>query len=623
MGNETNDPQIQELRQQVASLTARVWQLEQAAGVERKIDASAPPAPLPQVQASVSQPDEPVPAPVFTTAEPSRQERLKEQYTDGSLESRIGSQIFNRVGILAVLIGMAWFLRFAIDNHWIGPLGRVLIGLLSGIGLVLWSERFRRKGYPKFSYSLKAIGSGILYLSLWAAFQMYHLIPPAVAFGGMILITAWNAFMSWAQDGELLALYAIVGGFGTPLLLSTGEDHELVLFSYLLLLDVAVLVLIALRPWSRLLLASFTGTVFFSIFWYVVNYHGWQFALTTFFAAVFFLLFAIAPRLMRGLQVADAARISTRDKLVLVLLPLANAAVAFLEFYILLDRSGWRWARPWTALVFAAFYLLLLQLPSRNGVVKPAILSSLHLAIAVIFLTIAIPLEAHGRWITIGWLAEGAILLWLASRLNLLLLRALALFALALGFTALIVLNPPVSETVLFNARFATYMTGVAAFACSAWIAVKAMRIATGESKSAWLYIAGASVIAVNVLLMTAVCLEIHSYWWSHIPARELGSAIIERRMYAQFTYSAWSMLFGAILLAVGFWKKSAFLRWQALILIAGSIGKVFLVDIEELSQGYRILSFLGLGVLLLTVSFAYQRDWLNLRAHRPVEGSR
>ena len=204
MGNETNDPQIQELRQQVASLTARVWQLEQAAGVERKIDASAPPAPLPQVQASVSQPDEPVPAPVFTTAEPSRQERLKEQYTDGSLESRIGSQIFNRVGILAVLIGMAWFLRFAIDNHWIGPLGRVLIGLLSGIGLVLWSERFRRKGYPKFSYSLKAIGSGILYLSLWAAFQMYHLIPPAVAFGGMILITAWNAFMSWAQDGELL-----------------------------------------------------------------------------------------------------------------------------------------------------------------------------------------------------------------------------------------------------------------------------------------------------------------------------------------------------------------------------------------------------------------------------------
>jgi uncharacterized membrane protein len=73
-------------------------------------------------------------------------------------------------------------------------------------------------------------------------------------------------------------------------------------------------------------------------------------------------------------------------------------------------------------------------------------------------------------------------------------------------------------------------------------------------------------------------------------------------------------MIFGAALLTVGFWKKSAFLRWQALILLAGSIGKVFLVDTSQLSEGYRILSFLGLGALLLTVSFAYQRDWLNLR---------
>jgi uncharacterized membrane protein len=84
--------------------------------------------------------------------------------------------------------------------------------------------------------------------------------------------------------------------------------------------------------------------------------------------------------------------------------------------------------------------------------------------------------------------------------------------------------------------------------------------------------------------------------------------------MYAQFSYSAWFMLFGAILLAVGFWRRSAFLRWQGLVLLAVSVGKVFLVDMSELSQGYRILSFLGLGALLLAVSFVYQRDWLNLR---------
>jgi uncharacterized membrane protein len=583
-------------------------------------------APISQAQTADVKPKQDVPAaiPAFASVEPTS-EHPKEQHTDGSLESRIGSQIFNRVGILAVLIGMAWFLKFAIDNHWIGPLGRVLVGLVSGAGLVVWSERFRHKGYSAFSYSLKAVGSGILYLSLWAAFELYHLVPSGVAFAGMILVTAWNGFMCWVQDAELLALYAIVGGFSTPLLLSTGENHELALFGYLLILNTTVLVLIALRPWSRLLLAAFAGTVFFSIGWYArfYVYGDAQFPLTAFFVILFFLLFAIAPRLMRSLQNADAAHLSTQDNLVLVLLPLANATLGFLEFYILLDAPGRRWAQPWTAVAFAAFYLLMLQLPSRSGIAKPAILSSLHLAIAVIFLTIAIPLEAHGRWITIGWLAEGAVLLWLASRLHLLLLRVLALCALALGFVALILLNPSVSDTVFLNARFATYLAGIAAFACSAWVAMRAAPLTETQENFAWPFIAGGSVIAVNVLLMTAICMEIHSYWWSHLPVVDSSIAILERRMYAQFTYSAWSMIFGAILLAIGFWKQSAFLRWQALILLAGSIGKVFLIDTRELSQGYRILSFLGLGALLLTVSFAYQRDWLNLRARHQAEGSR
>ena len=177
----------------------------------------------------------------------------------GSLESRIGSQWFNRIGILAGLIGMALFLKWAIDNHWIGPLGRVLVGLIAGVGLIAWSERIRSRGYPGFSYSLKALGSGILYLSLWAAFSLFHLIPAAVAFAAMIVVTAFNGFMSWLQDSELLALYAIVGGLSVPILVSTGENHEVTLFSYLLLLDFAVLVLVALRPWSRLLFGGLYG----------------------------------------------------------------------------------------------------------------------------------------------------------------------------------------------------------------------------------------------------------------------------------------------------------------------------------------------------------------------------
>jgi uncharacterized membrane protein len=129
-----------------------------------------------------------------------------------SLESQIGSQWFNRIGILAVLIGMALFLKLAIDNHWIGPLGRILIGLAAGAGFITWSERFRHRGYSAFAYSLKAVGSGILYLSLWAAFSLFHLIPAGVAFAAMVLVTAFNGFMAWIEDAELLAVYSIAGG---------------------------------------------------------------------------------------------------------------------------------------------------------------------------------------------------------------------------------------------------------------------------------------------------------------------------------------------------------------------------------------------------------------------------
>ncbi|MGA8111317.1 MAG: DUF2339 domain-containing protein, partial [Acidobacteriaceae bacterium] len=219
--------------------------------------------------------------PRFAAAEPATATQ------EPSLESRIGSQWFNRIGILAVLIAAAWFLKMAIDNHWIGPLGRVLIGLVAGAGLIAWSERFRTHNYRAFSFSLKAIGSGVLYLSLWAAFSLYQLVGSPVAFAAMIAVTAFNGFLAWVQDAELLALYAIVGGFSTPLLLSTGENHEVALFTYLLLLDLAVLILVALKPWSRLLCAAFLGTVFFFLEWSAQYYTASEFATTAFFLSTF------------------------------------------------------------------------------------------------------------------------------------------------------------------------------------------------------------------------------------------------------------------------------------------------------------------------------------------------
>lgn len=635
-----NSEENSSLESEIRELQWRMEQLEKALVRQKILDAEWLRALTPESAAepSLSRPIKPaeevgapVPAPVAAVEQAPMFASVgaPAEARQPSLENRIASQWFNRIGILAVLVGMAWFLKLAFDNHWIGPLGRVLIGLAAGAGLIVWSERFRAKGYPAFSYSLKATGSGILYLSLWAAFSAYHLIPGAATFGAMIVVTAFNAYLAWMQKSELLALYAIVGGFCTPMLVSTGENHETTLFGYMLLLDLAVLALVALRPWSRLLFCAFVGTVLYVFGWAVEFYTREQAGRTAVFLAAFFLIFALAPRLVL-LHEAVRESGSAWDGLVAVAMPMFTATLGFLGFYELLNSVDAHWATPWLAVLFAGFYLLLMRMPAQGRWrAGSAVLGHLHLTAAVVFLTIAIPLKASGRWIAIGWFAEGVGLMLVAARTRSILFRVFAVLCLLIALTALITNPAAAGLTPVINQRFATYLVAIGAFAAVAWIALHAE--AEGrEDALRWPVIAMIAGLLVNALILLSISLEIHSYWW-HLrwhPNPKSGweaqfnvQVFEQYKMYAQFTYSAFFMIFGAVLLALGFARHSAFLRWQALILLAVSIGKVFLVDVSELSQGYRIVSFLGLGALLLGVSFVYQRDLFNLR-HRDGEGA-
>jgi len=533
-----------------------------------------------------------------------------------SLEDRIGSQIFSRIGIVALLVATTLFLKWAIDNHWIGPLGRILAGLIAGAAVVVWSERFRHQGFDAFSYSLKAVGSGVLYLSLWAAFQLYHLLPASVALGAMILVTAWNAYMAWSQNSQILAAYALAGGFATPLLLSTGGNHEIFLFTYILAIDIATVVLVQLKSWPRLLFGVFPATVAFFIGWYSQFYDANDVAhplgITTVFIILFFLLFVI-PSIHRQREEAQ-----TNKPITEVLLPLANATFTALALYSVLEDSHHHDLLPWVAVLFGALYLGLMRLPQTR------VASAVHLSLAVVFLTIAIPLKASGHWITIGWLAEGVALLWVSARLSVpspestgdsihRILRRLAVSALALGFLGLLI--QPLwlyyrIDTAFLNSRFATSLFGIAALGASAAIALRARQYEDTVFPT-WLQIAGASIVALNLVAVLACVRELDTAW-----RHTAGNP--EADLQKSLAVSTFLLLYGAGLLAVGFWRRSAFIRWQALVLLVFSIGKTFLYDTRDLSQGYRILSFLGLGAVLMAISFAYQKDWLALRETPP-----
>ena len=266
--------EIDALTKQVAALTARVYQLEQIRG----ISSQSPQEPVPKARQQSPAPPpagtilQPLSTPIrsgsgsgTTPSPPSTQSHPNFHAVvsrgDAGLEKQIGQFWLNRIGIVALLFGVSYFLKYAFENNWIGPAGRVAIGLLAGIGLIIWSERFRNRGHAAFSYSLKAVGIGTLYLSLWGAFQIYHLIPAAAAFAAMVIVTLATISLALSQDAELLASFALAGGFSTPVLLSTGQNHEVVLFSYVALLDLAIFATAIFKPWRRLLWGSFLGTI--------------------------------------------------------------------------------------------------------------------------------------------------------------------------------------------------------------------------------------------------------------------------------------------------------------------------------------------------------------------------
>jgi uncharacterized membrane protein len=685
-------------RPQPTAIEERVARLErELAALQRQIaDQGAARAAVPQAVRAASPPPPPILPRSEPAATPAPAQRLTSEAwasarprarsvpeSRDSLENRLGSQVFNRVAIVLLLIGTAYGMKLAVDRGLIGPAGRVILGLLAGAALVLWSERFRRKGFAAFSYSLKAVGSGVLYLSLWAAFRLYGLLPAEAALGLMVLVTAWNAFMAWVQNSELLAVYALAGGFATPMLLSTGGNHETFLFTYILAIDAATVALVRLRNWPRLLVGAFPLTLIYFAGWYFTYFAADELTLT----ATFIVLFAAAfAAVSVGGPASDAdAPDGGLSVYAQILLPLGNAAFAGLALYLVLEQSGHHAWLPWLMLVLAAAYLGLMRLP------QTAVASAIHLSLAVVFLTIAIPLKASGAWITASWLVEGLALLWVAWRLGeesatasaSRTLRGLGAASLALGFCGVcfhLLDATDMANLPLWNKGTGTALTAVAVFAAAAWLALRAApnsdatraepwsRIAMGaflliamtaalltlrevgaswtggwahpafattdfamavlalaifaglvavslriakerSGEDFWTNCAALSTIAFNLVAVLTGVREVAAVW---SPAPNAWSA--DAALQQALAISAFLMLYGAVLLAAGFWRRSGFLRWQALLLLVFTIFKTFLYDMRSLSQGYRVVSFLGLGALLLAISFAYQKDWLNLR---------
>jgi uncharacterized membrane protein len=564
------DDQYEELLRKIAALTERVYKLEHQAGLYSHQNSA---------QRSHARPQEDALTDLIQLERRLRRASKPASKRESDLESQIGGQWLNRVGIIAVLIGVSYFLKYAFDNAWVGPAGRVLIGLTSGLGIVFWSEHVRRNGYAIFSYSLKAIGIGVLYLSLWASSQLYQLVPNAMAFAAMTAVTGATIGMALWQDAEVIAAFAALGAFITPVALSTGQNNAVSLFTYVTILDAGALVLVRYRPWIRILAGSYVGTLLLYSAWHSNYYTPDQFQVAIASVSAAFLVFALTPFIDRR----------ERDTNGIMIVALANAAAYFFEVWELFEhasesREAALAAAGLGCLYFAASYALTIS--------APAAIAQLHAAIGAAFLVVAVPIGFEQQWITIGWLVEAAALIEVSRRTARQrpegtegneTMRILGAAALALGVLRVLIVDDYDTSHILLNERMLVSAIAVAALALTA---------------RRWIEAAPVLIIALNIVALVALNREV----------RDTLTGLARN-----FAYSALWMAYGAGLMTIGFWKASRFLRWQALILIFVTICKVFLYDTSSLDRGYRILSLIALGLLLLVTSFLYQRDFFKL----------
>ena len=544
-------------------------------------------------------------------------------------EPLVGGNWLARIGVLAVVIGTAFFLKLAFDNNWIGETGRVVLGVVGGLAF-LAASGYWQKRFPAYAQALGGGGVAILYLSIFAAFALYGLIDfyPAVAL--LLLISATAAVVALRYESVALAIIGIAGAFVAPFILSAFADaaatevlagRSLQLIAYIIAVDLGVVALSTFRNWRWFTLLALLGSLAAFGAWYD-QYSDTVTALTSQGSlTIIFLIFVGATTLFhivwrRAPQAFDHA------------LMVINAAAYFGISYGLL----WDDFRPWMGgftLLLSLFYgsvgyLALVR--SREHVY----LALMKLGIALVFLTIAVPVQVNGPWISVAWAVEGAVLMWLSFNLGMWQLRVASVGVFAALVVRLLVFDTPVDLgefQVILNYRMLAFASSISALYLAAYLLGREKdsvqerekvsvpggersffnpSIAVGQLNdlSYPRVLFPALLVGANFLTLWVLSAEVIA---------TVDSGIVDVSKRSEFFVKSLSLsllwaVYASLIVVVGIVRRSRLVRLAGLALLAIPVLKLFLADTFQLEQGYRVTAYLSLGVILLIGGFLYQR---------------
>ena len=309
-----------------------------------------------------------------------------------------------KLGIVLLFFGLAYLLRFVSERDML-PIELRLAGAAAiAVGLLVVGWRLRERS-PSYALTLQGGSIGALYLTSFAAFRVYGLLPHTLVFALLVVICAASVTLAVVQRAQSLALLASLGGYSAPILLSTGGGNHVALFSYYALLSAGILAVSVWRSWRPLNLIGFAFTFGIGTLWGQANYEPSRYVSCQFFLALNVLVYGVLAVLM-ALRHGDTRQAALVDGTLAFGTPLLGFGLQ-----VGLTRH-WTYGPAWSALAYGALYLPLAWLALQRWPVRGRRLVASFLALGTGFVTLAIPLALSARWTSMAWALEGLGVLW-------------------------------------------------------------------------------------------------------------------------------------------------------------------------------------------------------------------
>jgi len=465
--------EVRRLRDLVIVMNGRLVDLESKQGITAPPPepAAAPAVPAPPPEPTPVAPIQEVAPPVVERVPAPKAEPPKARH--GEWEQILGGSWLARVGVIALIIGAGFFLKYAFDQNWLGPTARVILGIVAAL-VMLGLGYYWQKRYPILTQVLSGGGIAILYLSIFASFAIYDLVHFYVACAFLLLVSIASALLALRYNSMALAIIGILGAFIAPFILGAfgarvpeaGEAGRAIqLLAYILVVDIGVLILSTFRNWRWFtLLALFGSLIAFGV-WYGEFERYIGVATAEIGITIIFLIFVGATTLFhivwrRAPQAFDFT------------LMMINAAAYFGISLGLMWDAYRAWMGGFVFLI-ALFYGAVSYLAFKRRA-ESARLGLFVLGIALVFLTMALPIQLGDKaWTTIAWAAEGAVLMWLAFKAKIPIFRYYSYLVFLAVVVRLLFFDTSVKASTfqpIFNERFLAFIVAIAAMGLTTYL---------------------------------------------------------------------------------------------------------------------------------------------------------